>query len=465
MENKIKQTLFNHQSEVDADAIWAAIEPEVDAINRKRKRRGFIWFLLVGVVLVGSSVGYFYQKTPSKTNMILHPVAVDDKNSISGNNEAGKQPNNEKPSGLSTAIEGQSNNNFTSKLGSTPELTTTKNKAKSNHGTVANGGASTRFSSFKNKNESLKNVQTNLSPIVEEESPAIQPLLPYTNNNNELGGNLNLANTLLTLPFSPLENEMEKPYVNELLSLPTQVVKKRRKELSFAANLQGSLSFVQRKLELKDSLGLDLLPLRKKTERELEAFQVGLGIMLQHRSGLNLSTGLNYTQINERFQFNETILTVDSIYDVKYLIINLNDDTVAIYGDVPLEKKTTYQKEYYNKYRMLDVPVLLGYRHEGHDFAVGVQAGVFVNLNLATKGQFLKSSNETVNIDTAGIFKPNVGLSYYFGLTAGYLINENLEVYASPFVRHFAKDFTKDNYALKQRYNLYGVNIGLWYQF
>ncbi|MBK9013349.1 MAG: hypothetical protein IPM82_04325 [Saprospiraceae bacterium] len=62
MEDKIKAALLGHRTEVDADAIWAAIEPGVDAINRRKKRRGLIWFIFAGVVLAGGALGYFCKK-------------------------------------------------------------------------------------------------------------------------------------------------------------------------------------------------------------------------------------------------------------------------------------------------------------------------------------------------------------------------------------------------------------------
>jgi hypothetical protein len=282
----------------------------------------------------------------------------------------------------------------------------------------------------------------------------------------DLGESVQLTSALPTLPLHLFDLPLADISIkNSLNSKPDLLTSNRRKDWSAAVNLQGSISFVQRELVVKDSFSYELLNSRKRTERELEAYQFGLGFTLQHRSGFNFSTGLNFTQINERFQLKTSVVKVDTVYDVKYLVINLSNDTVPIYGEVPFETKTTYQKAYYNKYRMFDVPLLVGYRHEGHDFSIGAQAGVFVNLNLATKGQFLKSTEEAMNIDTAGIFKSNIGWSYYFGLTAGYMVNENLEFYASPFVRRYPKDFTTDSYAIRQRYNLYGLNVGVRYGF
>lgn len=50
-----------HRAEVDADAVWAAIEPAVDGINKKKRKRRFVFWLFAGALLLsGSGAGYWY---------------------------------------------------------------------------------------------------------------------------------------------------------------------------------------------------------------------------------------------------------------------------------------------------------------------------------------------------------------------------------------------------------------------
>ncbi|MBK9013350.1 MAG: hypothetical protein IPM82_04330 [Saprospiraceae bacterium] len=268
------------------------------------------------------------------------------------------------------------------------------------------------------------------------------------------------------LPFALLDRtENTNPSVKAEYLPETEVPLRRSQPFSWSIGLQGSLSFVDRKLEARDSFSSALLALRENSERELEAYQIGMRFTARHRSGFGLTSGLNFTQINEQFRFNSTVISVDSVYGVKYLAVNFDNDTIPIYGEIPLETKTSYRKEYYNRYRMIDIPVLAGYHYQGRNGFLSAQVGIFVNLSLATQGQIMQSATEFMAIDTAGIFRPNIGLSYYFGLSAGYSITEHLEAYISPFMRHYPKSFTEDSYALRQRYNLYGVDIGVRYHF
>ncbi|MFT4973723.1 MAG: hypothetical protein ACI9JY_002933, partial [Saprospiraceae bacterium] len=54
-DKKVNDELSGHQSEVDIDALWGALEPEVDAINaeKKKRRRAGLWWFFGGFLLIG----------------------------------------------------------------------------------------------------------------------------------------------------------------------------------------------------------------------------------------------------------------------------------------------------------------------------------------------------------------------------------------------------------------------------
>jgi hypothetical protein len=457
LENKIKSALYGHQSEVDVDALWSAIEPGVDAINRRKKRKGLIWFWILGAALAGLG-GYYYQRTHINQGQPQSQVG------------SFAQVENLNAEAQATRLEAKQDKAqvSTTDIGSpTPE----RQEIPADNPFPQHPTRKPEFFTKKQLDSpiALAGKEKETSAVTPRTADDSSPITIHPSATQPDDAGLPQPGLEEKLPQRPLSLfDLPQADVAVLNSIGHETVPPpfhRHNTWGAAMYLQGSISFVERGLSVKDTYSYDLLKSRQKTERELEAYQVGLGFTLQHRSGLNFSTGLNYTQINEQFRFNDMVVKVDTVYDIKYLVVNLNDDTVAVYGEVPIETKTTYQKEYYNRYRMFDLPFLVGYRHEGHEFSVGAQAGVFVNLSLATKGQFLKTPTEAADIDRAGIFKSNIGWSYYFGLTAGYMVNDNLEFYASPFFRHYPKDFTKDGYMLRQRYNLYGLNVGVRYGF
>lgn len=52
----------------------------------------------------------------------------------------------------------------------------------------------------------------------------------------------------------------------------------------------------------------------------------------------------------------------------------------------------------------------------------------------------MKTTTEDVDISSGDIYRTNIGLGSYFGLTAGYILNDQLEVFAAPFMRHFPEE-------------------------
>jgi len=157
----------------------------------------------------------------------------------------------------------------------------------------------------------------------------------------------------------------------------------------------------------------------------------------------------------------------DSIEGIVKRVVQLNGDTVDIIGMLPRTTTYDYEKEIYNRYKMIDVPFIVGFEGGMEKWSLGIQAGIFVNLALKTSGQVRNSTTEDLNIGTnqSDIFKSKVGLSYYGGIYIRRALSPNLDITIAPHGRFFAQDFNVDSYELKQRYSLIGVQAGLSYRF
>lgn len=439
IENKIKSALADHRSEVDPAEIWGAIEPQVDALNKRRKRRRFfLLFFLVGLLITGSGLAYFYQTENGSTEEPLSemPVVI-------------KADQASTPSKMSPLQPATSSG--------VPPIEAADPKAEK--GVTPAGQPIVPVPIFiPDKTREATPVPENLHPQAAISTPA-EILPPRTGIPQEIA-----PPDLSPLSLSGSNFGGSLPEQLHLTGTSLMAPPLRRNKLWLSAGVQGSISFVERKLEA-DSAAQELAGLRKRSERSLEALQAGIRLSVHHRSGFGITSGLNYTQINERFRYHTSVSSMDSVYGIQYYIITINNDTVPYYGDVPVERKTTYKKTYYNKYRMLEVPLLGGYRFEGRGFSAGVQAGVFVNLNLKTAGRILAAEDAFENLSDTEVFRSSMGVSYYAGLSAGYRLRENIELTIAPFVRHFPRSFTDSSYGISQRYNLYGVNIGAVYHF
>jgi hypothetical protein len=212
--------------------------------------------------------------------------------------------------------------------------------------------------------------------------------------------------------------------------------------------------------------------MRQSTESELYSFSAGarFGYNLSYR--WNLHTGFNYSQINEKFEYidpesNQTrIITIkDYIYDNGKIV-----DSVVTQQTVLVPGATKH--EVFNKYRTFDIPVLGRYTiYANKNFSLSGVAGVYINIALQEKGMILDpNSNKPIlmtSTDDEGesIFKAQVGLTGYGSLSLAYHLTSNVDFLLEPNIRIQTESITNENYALKQKFNTYGISTGLRYKF
>ncbi|HFA49315.1 MAG TPA: hypothetical protein ENJ95_09890 [Bacteroidetes bacterium] len=529
-ENKVNKELSGHRSEVDVDALWKAIEPEVDAINRekRRKRRGMFWLLFAGLLLLGSGAGFYFfnnigKQNTAATNAVennISDIKTDlNKNKKTDAETAGtailNKKENDKPSTEidiskkekniketknNTALNKNKNNFASAKTNISG-----KNKKGIKAENIAGLNKTGRSGVFNKKpiyiveNKSGKNtaakniaeIKTNLNKNADPEISQSAILNKKTNNaasantgifqKNKTGtiaNNVSISKLpMLPIPVFPFFNKIK--YAPGIILLNTNTLAEAtnkdgapppapghpssKKDYFISAEIIGGIAFAKRQLGIAAPLSGTLKTLREKSESPLETVQLGLRLNLRHKSGLGFSSGLNYTRINELFEYNKTVVQEDSIWGIAKRVINLNGDTLDIYGDVPLLTSTSILKKHYNSYTMLDIPVLVGYHFESGDWLLGAQAGVFANISMKANGQFL--SDETTAVPIDDLFRNKVGLSYYLGLSASYQLNDRMALSLSPHFRYFPGNFATAGYALSQKYVLFGLNAGVRYQF
>ena len=476
-ENNIKEKLSNHSSEIDIDNLWGNLESEVDAINnQKKKRRGFVWFLFGGMVAIVFGLGFFYWNADRLENVNLD-------SSVSENQEIKATRLTENEVEIKPVERGVINSESVShddlnlsgfNVGSVQETVhsivnksvpksgfesprvsginqTKESKSVISEAVPTDLNPKTSLLEESNTDEKLTDVEI-VEPIETEESVAkkeTQEVIKEAENS-----------TPIVIEKEEIISP-EKVDAKEDLSPPNENKEDKKKLFKFAFSAQASISFTDRKLEEKLDTFTQLRALRNVSERMLETSQLGLRITVEHTSGFDLTSGINYTQINERFRYNESVITQDSVPGIQFFVRNFQNELDTIFGNVPITKTTTFNKKYYNKYRLIEVPILLGWTKKFQKVRVGAQAGIFANISMKSVGHVLKSESEDFDVEVDEIYKTNIGLSYYFGVSAGYIFRDNFELYASPFACIFSKSFTKDTYGLSQKYRLYGVNVGV----
>jgi hypothetical protein len=206
---------------------------------------------------------------------------------------------------------------------------------------------------------------------------------------------------------------------------------------------------------LSDTGNSAYLQKRKESTKFSSAYSAGIRYTKVFNNGMSLRTGLNYSQINEKFTFIQ-----GNLVQVTY-IINTAGDTTGSYITTGTRYKTTY-----NKFKTVDVPLLIGYEFGNGKIHANVNAGTIVNIYSWQKGDVLDTSYNPVSITTGKTnspyqFKTNIGLGFMAAVSVYYKINEKVHVLAEPYFRYNLTPMSKEKLTLKEKYNTTGLRLGL----
>ena len=199
---------------------------------------------------------------------------------------------------------------------------------------------------------------------------------------------------------------------------------------------------------------------RAATEFAKLSYNAEARLSIVSPSGVAFRTGLNYTQLNEQFKYindDETQLTITEVQDDNGQIISR--DTIIVVGQRRVETQ--------NRFRMIDVPLVLGYELSHHKMTFAFNAGMYLNLTYQQKGDFISPTDqEPVSFssdsrDAYPAYKSQIGLGWYGSIGMYYRMNARTHVYLEPSLRMYTQSSTIEEYPLKQNYVLGSLNVGL----
>lgn len=203
---------------------------------------------------------------------------------------------------------------------------------------------------------------------------------------------------------------------------------------------------------------------RKDSSESLRpGFSAGFRIVKPLNDYLSLKTGLQYSQINERFTYkteNETrtttVVTVRSI-------VRAPGDTLIVRDTSTLTQVGFKTNTVKNRYRSLDIPVLASVQFGNEDLKWGITAGAIVNISSWYEGVLLDSSLAAVPIskDNGMMYKKNIGLGLYAGFHITKRINYNTQLFFEPYLRYNLSNMTTPGAAFNQRFSIGGLAMGL----
>ncbi len=448
--------------------IWENIMKERD----KKRPAGFWWrfanlrsiLLLGGLLLLAGAGGYVLFNNSSTTNTdnsVAAGTTTADKTSVNTNPVT---TGNNNGSTISEAVNNTvTDNNSNTKNDITPATTNTGAAINSTPDVTPSKNNNTHISGSNNdidllsdNNSNTKNYSTQAKQriktkngtagfVSDDETIAAEPANEYTLPFLFFTAQKNTA--------AKAESSLRKRVFPNVVDPGCPTIEKDAAGNKTYIEVYGGPDYAFR--NLSDTGSSVYLQKRKESTKFSSAFSVGIRYTKVFNNGVSIRTGINYSQINEKFTYSE-----GNIVQVVY-IINANGDTIGSYTNTGSRYKTTH-----NKFRTIDVPIVLGYELGNGRLHTNINAGVIINAYSWQKGEVLDGNLKPVNITTGKTnspyqFKTNIGVGFIGSVSLYYKLNEKLHLMAEPYFRYNLTPASKENITFKQKYNTAGLRLGL----
>jgi len=469
-DDNIKEQFQNYSPDVHP-RIWENIVKE----REKRRPVGF-WLnffngrnvlLLTALLIAAGSGTYLLLKEPGNNTKLANTTA-DHRPQTTGNGQptgAGGQTtdNTSLAAGQNNKIENIITTND-QPAGNTQDNNSTNN----NTAPIINTGNSNDYKVYNSGATSSVRVYTPFAAIDEKGNPSKKNKTNAGENNDYDIADTDLSGDATTQDY----------YLRRLLFNGLQKLSADKKELTLNkrtvpnVNLPGCPTFERDAAgnktyievyggpdmafrSLSDTGNSAYLQKRKESTKFSSAFSAGVRYTKVFNNGMSVRTGINYSQINEKFTFVQ-----GNLVQVTY-IIDANGDTTGSYVTTGTRYKTTI-----NKFRTIDVPVLIGYEVGNGKLHANINAGVIINAYSWQKGDVLDTAFRPVSITTGKTsspyqFKTNIGVGFMVGTSLYYKLNDKVHVLAEPYFRYSLSPMSKENLTLTQKYNTAGIRVGL----
>jgi hypothetical protein len=206
---------------------------------------------------------------------------------------------------------------------------------------------------------------------------------------------------------------------------------------------------------LQDTGNSAYLQKRKESTKFKSGYSAGVRYTKVFNNSMSVRGGVNYSQINEKFTFSQ-----GNVIQVTY-IINSNGDTIGSYTTTGTRYKTTI-----NRYRSIDIPIVVGYELGNGKLHANINAGAVVNIYSWQNGDVLDTAGNPVSITTGKgstpyQFKTNAGVGFIGAVSVYYKLNDRLHIMAEPYFRYNFSPMNKESITLKQKYQTAGLRLGI----
>jgi len=474
LDKHFKEKLGHYASDVDAEAIWAAVQPP-----QHRRRRLLLWWLLPALLIGGGAVWMWYDTTPTAvphapatTAQATAPVAATTVDHAAASHQ--RVPHTTTPAPTQSAQSAQQNTAApqhrtaaaVSSAGTPPSATAPKR--------LTGGAAMAQQATMAQDAQWIDNQPIGLSgqsEVVATAPPAaIQSVAENTTQSSTSStaenlptdittrANAGVASPIASLPLLPLA-------VVRADVLPTAIpAAQRRRHQPYFMQLDATYHTLRQKLAT-DSFP-DWVAQRQSSERPLEALTLDLTAGYLHKTGWQVRVGLGYTRINTEMNSSITRVSVDSVEGLKCIVFLPYNAVDSVYGNVGVTITNTSQWRTFNSFRQVEVPVLVGYQWGAGAWTVLAEGGVRLRLSRTQEGRILAQDGVSIaDLATLDTYRSGLGYSLQAGLTVGYAFHPQMRVQAGVVWQYHPQDFTTAEAKFSENYRMLGFSLGGRYVF
>lgn len=234
----------------------------------------------------------------------------------------------------------------------------------------------------------------------------------------------------------------------------------------FYIEIYGSPDYAKKTINNAGAANSAFLQRKDSTEKMRLSYTAGFRLTKTIGENMLIKAGLQYSQINEKFNYrseNERKLT--TVITIRTVIRSAGD--TAIVRDTSTVEQIGYRvKTTYNRYKSIDVPLLVGFEWGNDNLKAAATGGVILNLYSWQKGESLDTSYVPVafNKGTGSAFKQNIGLGLYAGFSLLKKVNDNAEFFMEPYFRYNLSNMTNNKSLFNQKFQVAGINMGIRYK-
>ncbi len=245
----------------------------------------------------------------------------------------------------------------------------------------------------------------------------------------------------------------------------------------FALDISGNLFFVNKKLSSNNESDI-YIKTRNEGETNITTFLPSIELKINTKH-FYLQTGIGYQMLGEKVNYNLTDIETDikteiSVRDSLVFLIDPNNssghwiyDTLTTFTNDTTSLSSNRSLKYNNTYKYFEIPLLIGKSFAFNRFIIDLSTGVSLGFLIKADAQILSSDNSTIlKIDNSNSPLINdLTMNYLLRVGFRYSINRKWSVFARPSLKvNLGSVLNENQYAVKQKYTLYGVGIGLMYK-